>query len=67
VDAALGIAGAARDEARRSVATHVTAPMEAVICDTIVDATVPEMVPVDGEGGGSGSGSGPIDSTRHGR
>ena len=61
VDAALASAGAARDEARRSVATYVTAPMEAVTCNTIVDATAPEMMPVDGEG------SGPINHTRHGR
>ncbi|MCU1282705.1 MAG: serine/threonine protein kinase [bacterium] len=50
VDAALASAAAERDEARSHVAAHVTAPMEAISCDTIVDATVPEMLPAaDGD------------------
>ncbi|MDB4969341.1 MAG: serine/threonine protein kinase [Myxococcales bacterium] len=45
VDDALATAAAQRDEARSFVAAHVTAPMEAVVCDTIVDGTPPEMLP----------------------
>ncbi|MGZ3441527.1 MAG: serine/threonine-protein kinase [Polyangia bacterium] len=43
LDAAGASAAAERDEARSAVAAYVTAPMEPVNCDTIVDATAPEM------------------------
>jgi serine/threonine-protein kinase len=42
VDDALAAAAVERDEARSSVAAHVTAPMDAIVCDTLVDARVPE-------------------------
>ena len=50
---ALARAAQERDEARSLVAAFVTAPMEAVACDTIVDATAPELLPAaaDGEAG----------------
>jgi hypothetical protein len=45
---ALSTASAERDEARSTVANRVTAPMETIVCDTLVDATVPDM-PANGD------------------
>jgi len=41
VDEALAGAESEREETRSHVAGSVTAPMEAVVCDTLVDATIP--------------------------
>jgi serine/threonine-protein kinase len=41
VELALAAAAAERTEARAAIAAHVTVPMETVVNDTIVDATVP--------------------------
>jgi serine/threonine protein kinase len=49
IDAALAHADAERDQSRSLAAAYVTAPMEAITCDTIVDATQPEMPPGDGD------------------
>jgi serine/threonine-protein kinase len=45
VSEALASATAESDLARSAVSAYVTAPMEAVVCDTIVDATAPEVLP----------------------
>jgi serine/threonine protein kinase len=50
VSQALTAATAERDQARSAVSAYVTAPMEAVVCDTIVDATAPEVLsPADSD------------------
>jgi eukaryotic-like serine/threonine-protein kinase len=47
VDEALAGAADERDQARSVVAAHVTAPMQAVDCDTLVDVATPAMCVVD--------------------
>ena len=47
LDHALASAAAERDEARTFIAASVTAPMQAVVCDTLVDAVAPDMLPAD--------------------
>jgi len=42
VEVALAAAAAERFEARAGIATHVTAPMETIVCDTIVDEPKPQ-------------------------
>jgi hypothetical protein len=41
VELALAAAAAERNEARATLASHPTTKMEAIVCDTIVDATTP--------------------------
>ena len=63
VDEALSTAATERDEARSHVARLVTAPMEAVVMDTLVDVVAPEMpagavesdAPAEGHTGRRGS------------
>jgi serine/threonine protein kinase len=47
LDAALANASAERDESRSAVAAFVTAPMDAVNCDTLVDEPKPQLPATD--------------------